>query len=69
MKIKIPIADLPLGTDRHLVRFRVMDESGNSSYWVYFTMTYVGGEWVIDKNTTTRIQPPFVVLHQPQGMV
>lgn len=58
MKVKIPIADMPQGTNRHLVRFRVMDESGNSSYWVYFSMTKTDTGWIIDKNE-----------QQPQGMV
>ena len=52
MQIRIPYEDFPKDEfnnllDEYLVRVRIVDESNNTSYWVYYPIFNVNGEWQV----------------------
>lgn len=52
MQIRIPFGDFPKNEsgemlDEYLVRVRIVDESNNTSYWVYYPIFNVNGEWQV----------------------
>lgn len=52
MEIRIPFDDFPKNEagemlSEYLVRLRIVDESGNTSYWVYYPIFNADGEWKV----------------------
>ena len=52
MQIRIPFDDFPKDEfdkmlDEYLVRVRIVDESNNTSYWVYYPIFNANGEWQV----------------------
>jgi len=68
MQIRIPYEDFPKDEfnnllDEYLVRVRIVDESNNTSYWVYYPIFNVNGEWQVatfEVSTTSNVKSGMV---------
>jgi len=64
MQIRIPYEDFPKDESgemlkEYLVRVRIVDESNNTSYWVYYPIFNADGEWQVatfEINATSNVK-------------